>query len=181
MKTIFALALAAIFATEAAPAQGRMGFVNVQRVILEYEKTAAVTEQLEKELQARSGELRQERAKIQVMKEGLDLFETGSIEQLQEMKKIRLLEVEAELQEKNVQILLEQRLVAHTKKVYQELLKEVEIMARERSLQVVFMVNAREIEGMTRDQVGSNILVRPILWFDPQLDLTSELIQRLNR
>ena len=67
------------------------------------------------------------------------------------------------------------------KKVYKEVRREAEAVARARNLKAVFMVADAKISGRTRDQVSSEILVRSVLWFDPSLDLTAELLRRLNK
>jgi Skp family chaperone for outer membrane proteins len=90
-------------------------------------------------------------------------------------------QVDIELSEKSAIIQLEQDLVNHMKKVYKEVRREVEAVARERNLKAVFMVADAKISGRTREQVSSEILVRSVLWFDPSLDLTAELLRRLNK
>jgi Skp family chaperone for outer membrane proteins len=95
--------------------------------------------------------------------------------------------VEIELSERTNLFQRELDLVEHMKKVYQEICREAEAVARSRNLKAVFMIRGSkvegrtQIEGRTQSEVNTEILVRTVLWSDPALDLTSEILQRLNR
>ena len=57
----------------------------------------------------------------------------------------------------------------------------VAALASERKLTAVFMYQKKEISGTSRESVESSIVVRPVLWHEPSLDLTAEIIRRLNK
>jgi Skp family chaperone for outer membrane proteins len=179
MRTVLLWVLLGLLATTGAWSQN-LGFVDVQRVIFEYKKTRDITESLEKKMQAHLERVRQQKASIRAKKENAEVLQGNSLQQLQALKEIKLDEVELDLQQKNVSYRLEQEIVDHMKKVYAEILREVESLARDRNLTAVFMVSTEELGGRTRAEVSSNILVHPVLWFDPHQDLTTEIIQRLN-
>lgn len=182
MTRLFIILALAILLGPVAPAQG-LGWIDVQKVIFEYKKTREIQDQLEKRVAAHGAEVRQEQERIKAMVESLDLpgSDDDPLDRLRNERKIRLAQVDLEIKEKNVRYQLEQDLVTHMKKVYKEVLREAEAIARDRRLTVVYMINKGDVDGRTREEVSSNILVRPILYIDPSLDLTAEVLQRLNR
>ena len=183
-----ALFLAVVVAAAPVAAQGSsIGFVDVQKVIFDYKKTTEITKTLENRIRQEQSVLRQKKEALRQKIEQLsdpDATEEKNAALLRRARikrDIALERVDIELSEKSALIRLEQDLVAHMKKVYKEVRREAEAVARDRNLKAVFMVADAKISGRTRDQVSSEILVRSVLWFDPSLDLTAELLRRLNK
>jgi len=182
--------LAALWGTPAPAGQApvlEIGFVDVERVIQEYKKTREITRELDKRISEEKRLLAARKEALRHKMDALDALELEAddldamVKGIQLKKEIALETVDIELSEKHALIQLEQGLVLHIKKVYSEICREAEAMARERGLKAVFMVANSKIEGRTRSQVNSEILVRPVLWFDPSLDLSSAMILRLNK
>lgn len=185
MSRFLPFLVAALIPGALLPAQGLgVGSIDVQKVIFDYKKTREITEQLEKKLVTHAGTMRQEQSRIKGMMDSLEAM-TGATEdpldRLRSEKNIKLAQADLEVQEKNVRFQLEQELVVHMKKVYKEVLREAEAIAREKRLTIVFMLKTGDVDGRNREELSSNILVRPILYIDPAVDLTGEVIQRLNR
>ena len=183
-----ALFLAVISVSAPVSAQGpSIGFVDVQKVVFDYKKTTEITKTLENRIRQEQSVLRQKKEALRQKIEQLpdpDATEEKNAALLRRARikrDIALERVDIELSEKSALIQLEQDLVAHMKKVYKEVRREAEAVARDRNLKAVFMVADAKISGRTRDQVSSEILVRSVLWFDPSLDLTAELLRRLNK
>ena len=184
---MFRFMFAVLMLSQVASAQGlAIGFVDVQRVIFEYKKTTDITTTLEKRIRQERTLVAQRKEALRTRMEALDDLRPEQsndalLKRVRIEKEIALERVEIELSEKNALIQLEQDLVEHMKKVYKEVRREAEAVARDRSLKAVFMSADDKINGRTRNEVSSEILVRPVLWFDSSLDLTSEILQRLNR
>lgn len=183
-----ALLLAVLVAAAPVSAQGpSIGFVDVQKVIFDYKKTKEITKTLENRIRQEQGIVRQRKDALREKMRRLDDPDTSDeknvalLKRARQQRDIELERVDIELSEKSALIQLEQDLVEHMKKVYKEVRREAEAIARDRRLKAVFMVADGKIGGQTRDQVSSEILVRSVLWFDPSLDLTAELLQRLNK
>lgn len=178
-----ALAALALFVLVTGVSAQQMGWVDVQKVVNEYKKTKDLTDQLEKRMAAHLASMAQEKQRIQALAESADASgaDADPVKVLRDRRDIKLGEVGLEIMEAKARFLLQQDVVAHVKKVYAEVLREAEAIARERRLSVVFMVKGGELEGRTRDEVMSNVLIRPILFIDKTLDLTDEVIQRINR
>lgn len=168
-------------------AQGlSIGFVDVQKVIFEYKKTTEITRTLENRIRQERAIVKQKKAALRLKIEErqmapVDEKNAGVLERAKFDRDIRLAQIDIELSEKSAIIQLEQDLVEHMKKVYKEVRREAQAIALDRGLKAVFMVADDKISGRTRDEVSSEILVRPVLWFDPSHDLTAELLQRLNK
>jgi Skp family chaperone for outer membrane proteins len=165
------------------------GFVDVDRAIDEYKKTKDILDTLTKKVEQERQLVRQKKRALQEKMDALESLETepgmdraaAVLEQLKRTREIKLQQVEIELSERTSLFQREQDMVEHMKKVDQEICREAEAVARSRNLKVVFLTKDAKIEGRTRSEVNTEILVRPVLWSDPALDLTSEILQRLNR
>ena len=183
MRRILIAAVVALFLTvEAAPAQNfPVGFVDVQKVFADYKKAKELQDQLAKDFEQAQNAQRLQREKVSALKEGLDIYVPGTKEYLDQVKKIRLAEVEIELNEQVVKLDLQVRWAESLRKIYAEIQREVKAAAEEKGLKLVLRYQAADIKARTKDDVMNNILVRPVLYFDPTADLTNELLARLNK
>lgn len=162
--------------------------IDVEEVILQYKKTREITESLEKRIQAEMEIVRQSRRALQEKYAALELtpFDEGNpeslLERLKREKELALEEVDIENREKSQRLLREREIVDHMKKVYAEVLKEIEIYAASQGgIGIVLLVNSRPIEANSRNGVSSEILIKQVVWRDLSLDITAEIVRRLNR
>lgn len=176
--------IAALFLTIACAtmvsAQG-VGFVDVERVVLEYKKTADITTQLEARLKQNSEQVRTKRQALLQKVEALELSDPPALERLQKERDLALEKVEIELQEKGALLQQERELVEHLKKVYKVVQREVAAIGASKGLSAVYLISRDELGGRTRSDVWAGIQLRNVLWHDEKLDLTAEVVQRLNR
>jgi Skp family chaperone for outer membrane proteins len=177
----FLLAAAASLLALAAPAQQQFGFVDVQEVFKKYAKAKELQDQLEKDFEQMKVAQRREKEKVAAMRESVDVFVAGTKEHLDMLRKIRLAEVEIELNEQVVRLELQVKWAEALRRIYKDVLVEVKAMAEEKGLKGVFMYQSSEIAARNRDDVMNNILVRPVLYFDPASDITADLVTRLNK
>jgi Skp family chaperone for outer membrane proteins len=165
----------------------KMAFIDVEAVILNYKKTNEITAALEKRVQAEMEFLRQGRRAIQERYAALELEQfdesdpASLLQRLKREKEIVLAEVDLENRDKSQRQLREREIVEHMKKVYVEVVKEVEIYCSSQGISAAFLVNGRPIEANTRNGVSSEILIKQIVWRDPALDITDQIVRRLNR
>ncbi len=161
-----------------------MGFVDVQRVLLEYKKTAEISEALDKRIAQARNEIRNEREKLKAMMDDLESsalrLSDEPLKRLEDEKKIALARIQLEIREKNYLFELERDLVDHMKKVFEEVRRYAEVISNERRLGAVFLVNTNDLEGRTREELTRAMVLRQVLYHDPALDLTSEIVKRLN-
>lgn len=175
----------------AAPAtaqSSKIGFIDVERVILSYEKTAELTNQLEARLTEEEKKIKAQVAAInedlRKLKEEEEVDIEDRVAMLARFQKERDLaerKAKVEVQRTLVLAQLEQDLVNHMKKVYEELVRTTEVVARARGLEVVLMVRGKKgVEGASREAVKTNILVRSVVWHEEALDITDAVLESLN-
>ncbi|MSR74711.1 MAG: OmpH family outer membrane protein [Planctomycetes bacterium] len=161
-------------------AQG-VAFVNIERVVLEYKKTADITTQLENRLKQNTEQVRLKRQGLQQKLEALELSDAPALDRLQKERDLAIERVEIDLQEKGALLQQERELVEHLKKVYKEVQREVAAIGASKGLSAVLLLSNEELGGRTRNDVWAGIQLRSVLWRDEKLDLTAEVVQRLNR
>jgi Skp family chaperone for outer membrane proteins len=159
-----------------------VGFVDVQQVFAQYKKASELQDQLKKDFDQMMTAQRREKEKITAMKDASEgMFVEGSKEWLDQLKKIRLAEIELELNQRTIAFGIEDKWAEVLRKVYADVKREVKAVAEEKGYKLVLMIQSTEVTAKKRDDVMNNILVRPVLYFDPSSDLTGETLARLNK
>lgn len=67
------------------------------------------------------------------------------------------------------------------KKTYQQILEAVSQIAGERGIDLVVYAQEPKVEGETLKDMRENILQRKVIWSAKQIDITDQVLQRLNR
>ena len=167
----------------------KIAFLDVEKVIQDYNLTREISERLGKRLAQERELLNQQKAKLQTEVEALkdEKFErddpASMLQRLKRERDLRLKQVELDNNSKKMAVIREKEIVDHTKKVYAQILREVESYAGEHpELSAVFLLTKRSFEEtVRRDEVISDILIRGVLWHDHKLDITNAIVNRLNR
>jgi Skp family chaperone for outer membrane proteins len=165
----------------ALPAQIPIGFVDVERCLKEYKKAAEQREQMTTEIQEKMRSLQEEKRKIDALKENIDLYTPGSQEWLDLQKRIRLQAAQVELDGQALDFQFERKLAELITKLYDDVRREVKAVAEAKGLKLVMMYVSSSPKGRNKSEVESNILVRPVLYFEPGADITAEVVSRLNK
>jgi Skp family chaperone for outer membrane proteins len=166
--------------TASAKAQ-TIGLVDVERCMKEYKKADEQRTQLNAELNAKLNSLREEKRKIDALRDNLDLYVEGSKEWLDAQKKIKLGAAQIELDGQAIQIELSQKIAELIGKLYEDIRREIKSVAEAKGIKLVLMHIPSMPKGRNESEVTNNIMVRPVLFFDPNLDLTAEVVKNLNK
>jgi Skp family chaperone for outer membrane proteins len=180
MKRFFILISIFAMLAPALSAQG-IGCCDVERCISEYKKAKDQREALSNEIKDKLRGLQEERRKIEALKEQVDLFTPGSNEWLDLQKKIRLGGAQIELDAQFLELQYERKLAELIAKLYDDVRREIKAVAETKGLKLVLMYVASAPQGRNDKEVTNNIMVRPVLYFDPAADLTAEVVSRLNK
>jgi Skp family chaperone for outer membrane proteins len=180
-RLLIGVLAAALTAVPSNAQQFPVGFVDVQKVFDGYKKASEAQERLKADLDQAAAAMKREKEKIVALKDGLDLYVAGTKEHLDQLKKIRMAELEVELTQQVVTLDLQVKLAETLKKIYADVQKEVKALAEEKGLKLVLMYQASELKARNRDDAMNNILIRPVLYYDPAADLTGDLLARLNK
>ncbi|MEY2741654.1 MAG: hypothetical protein RIS21_22 [Planctomycetota bacterium] len=177
----FAVLCLVAFTTLSASLEAQIGFIDFQKCFEEYKKADAQIKEQEKLLEAEKAKIRIAEGKIVSMRDNLDLLTDGSPDQLDLKKKIEVAKVDLSIDKELIAMNYQRMLVELLKKVYDDIRREVKAVAQEKGLKMVLLHTSGEIGGRTRQEVINNILVRPVFYFDPSLDITAEVVARLNK
>jgi Skp family chaperone for outer membrane proteins len=181
MKRLITLFLALPLLAWALPAQATIGCVDVERCLSEYNKAKEQRKQLKDEIDEKVRGLAEERRKIEALKDTVDLYIEGSKEWLDLMKKIELGMATIKLESRAFEIQYAQRLAEIITKLYEDVRREIKNVAEAKGMKMVLMYVSSMPKGRTETDVTNNIMVRPVLYHDPSADITTEVVNRLNK
>jgi Skp family chaperone for outer membrane proteins len=181
MKRLMILLAALPIFASAVKAQNVVGCVDVERCISEYKKAKEQRATLKTEIEEKLRGLQEEKRKIEALKEQVDLFVPGSSEWLEFQKKIRLGAATIELEGQAFEFQYERKLAEMITKLYEDVRREIKNVAEAKGLKLVLMYVNTMPKGRNENDVTNNIMVRPVLYFDPGTDITAEVVSRLNK
>lgn len=182
--TRFAAAVCAVLllaAAATAQTGPKFGFIDIEKIINEYQKTKTIAEELRKESDQALASLQAQRDRIRSMEGGLDLYEEGTKEWLELAKQVKVKQAELELDMKSIRVLFDRKLADYIRKIYVDILEVVKDFSRTEGYAAIFMYSEREPAGRTEREVINSIVVRPVVYRDPNLDVTQKILARLNK
>jgi Skp family chaperone for outer membrane proteins len=181
MKSLLMLLAGVLAFSPSLRAQTPIGFVDVERCLKEYKKAEEQRKQLKAELDDGIRAIQEEKRKVEALKDQMDLYTAGSDEWLALAKKIKLSAAQIELNQQELQFKVQARLAELIAKLYADVKREVKNVAEAKKLKLILMYVASEPKGSNDTEVTNNIMVRPVMYFDPSSDITAEVIDRLNK
>jgi Skp family chaperone for outer membrane proteins len=181
MKRLIILLAAVPILASALKAQSVVGVVDVERCISEYKKAKDQRAALKAEIDEKLNGLREEKRKIEALKDSADIWTAGSNEWLDLQKKIKLGEATIELEGQAFQYQYERKLAEMITKLYEDVKREIKNVAETKGLKLVLMYVNSAPKGRNDSEVTNNIMVRPVMYFDPNSDITAEVVNRLNK
>ncbi len=158
-----------------------IGVLSIRKVFTECKRNAAYREEAEKEQQRIASELEKLSKEIDAARAGLDTLKPGSsdhVKQLEElMEKQAKFEAQQEFQ-KHYLTLKDQR---WTTQLYQEILKVIPEIAKEKGLDVVIEDSDVDLEDASANELMLTIRTHKLLYSDGCVDLTDEVIDKLDK
>jgi|GEM_PF-3548104 len=159
----------------------KIGFADIKKIIDEYKRTQTLEEKIDREREKKSDEIQKKKTKLDEIKDELKMLAKGSLVFFKKTKEGRRLEMEINLMEDELKIDLQRRLLWATKQIYEDISMKIEDFAREKGYMVIFKVEKGEIESESKAELILKINSRSVLYYDPSLDVSQEIIDRLNR
>jgi len=158
-----------------------LGYVDMERLVNEFDKNSKLTEQLKTELGAVMQRLEENKKKIQLQKEELALFTKGSAKYEQALHEIRRAEAMFEADQDWEFRQIENRRVLGWKELYGDIKKAVAEVAEAKGLEAVFVMNGSLPDGKNNDEIVAQIMLRQVAYMHPSFDLTVDVLRVLNR
>jgi Skp family chaperone for outer membrane proteins len=158
-----------------------IGFVQLERVINEYDKNAELSRRLTEELDARRAELEKDKERIEMKKEELQLLARDSQKYRDSLLEIQVEEFRLEARLKDLQRSLDSKKIEGWKELFRDISKAAESIAKQKGLRALLVVNRGELAGTNDQDIMSQISLRQVLYADETLDVTDEVLEMLNR
>jgi Skp family chaperone for outer membrane proteins len=181
MKSLLILLAGLCAISLPARAQMLIGVVDVERCLKEYKKADDQRTQLKAEIDTRMRAVEEEKRKIAALRDNIELYVQGTKEWFEHAKKIELGAAQIKLDQQAIQIEFQQKLAELISKLYEDVRREIKSVAEARGMKLVLMNIASMPRGSNDTEVTNNIMVRPILYFDPNMDITADVVKNLNK
>jgi Skp family chaperone for outer membrane proteins len=140
---------------------------------------------LKKELKARVDKITAEGDKrgkeITKIQDTLEELKPGSKEYDVQLNKMTQLTIDRQAFLNYQDELAKRETFRYTKEVYQDVLDGIEKVAKERGVQLVLFKESPNLVSRTYDELLEQISRRKVLFSDPSLDITDDVLKRINR
>jgi Skp family chaperone for outer membrane proteins len=174
--------LLATLPTEAQVAGGQssVAVCDVVKVFREYNRANAMQKELEAQRKSMETQnLRRQKA-LKSMETALKGINPGTPKHAEELNKLRRAAIEHKvwLEMEQSQILTKHALLMRD--MYDSLRKTVAAIAKARRVTLVMQMDGASLTGRNSQEMMSQISSRKVIYAGPQIDITDELIQKLN-
>jgi len=181
-KAPVALVAAPASAPASAPAAAatRVGTCDIVYVFNNFQRAS----DLKKEFEARGRDLQSEAEKrrkaIETLASELQGLKEGSKEFDQRLSEMQRLDIEFEAWKKLQDAQLKRDHYRLTREMYDQLLKAVDGVAKERGFDLVIFNEPREIRSSSEEELLQQIAQRKVLYADGRIDITAAVLDRAN-
>ncbi len=166
----------------ASPSQagGMVGMIDMARIMKEHPQLKQVREKAKSDQTGLQNYAKQEQETLKNMVEQLREYNPGSTEykNLEVQITSRNAQLKAQCQLGQKDLVQAQAREFHT--VYSQMVREVEAVATQRGLIMVIQYNGSKINQENPDQVMME-MTKQVVWFNQNLDITDEVMSRINQ
>jgi Skp family chaperone for outer membrane proteins len=159
----------------------RLALLDVSRIFKAHTRFKLQMEEMKRDVQAAENKVRAERDEINKMgTEILPTFQKGT-QQYQEMEEQlanRQAKLAVDVQRQKNDFLQREAMIYNN--VYQEIWQETDYFCRANGIDMVFRFNGEPVDVQRPDSVLTYIN-KPVVWYDPGLDITEAIMRGVNR
>jgi Skp family chaperone for outer membrane proteins len=159
----------------------RLALIDISRIFKAHTRFKQQMEEMKRDVQAAENKVRQERDEIsKLVTDVLPTFQKGT-QQYSEMEE-QLADRQAKLavtvnRQKN-EFLQREATIYHN--VYQEIWQATDYFCRQNSIDMVLRFNGEPVDVQRPDSVLT-FINKPVVWYDPGLDITEAILRDVNR
>ena len=173
--------LGRVTAQSTAPAgPARAAVCNIDQVLMNYQRAKDLNAQLDKEMTGRTNEDTAREKAIEAARMEEEALAEGSPAReakLAEYEKL-VLDRKSWREYESAKVLRQQQVMAE--KMYREILQAVQAEAQAKGYQLVLYRDDIELKSESRAELFSKIALRKVLYNDPALDITDDVLRRMN-
>ena len=156
-----------------------IAFVNMETLVDKHPSTKARQDQIRAQLTSRLESLQATRDSMITMRQELDLWVEGSEEYLSIISKIRMTEASLEFERQIIQAEFQVAITNAMREIYERCRSAVAEVAKDEGISVVAMFSDKPLQGMTQAELAGDILTRPFVYHNPELDITAKVMAKI--
>ncbi len=181
MITLLGMMMGLVAAAQTGAAEPKVAVVNVPAVSDGYERTGDLEQEFEvlrvrfnEERNRRAEEIRKKREQVVAQ------FKPGSEDFFKRQEEIMVLEARLKSFEQSEGLKLQVQIATSLRTLFEDIKRMVSIVATERGFDVVLAAEQLPAEIPDANALKKQILMQKVLYFNPRVDLTSEVAARLS-
>jgi len=158
----------------------KIGIVSIRKIFEKSEKNAEYQKRAEAEQDKILGELKKIDAEIKAAQAGLSTLVPGSVEYMAQVKEVLEKEGQIQAQKKFYEQQLSLKDQQWTEKLYQDILRVIAEVAKEKELGLVLEKDELEVPSLSVQQLMTSIRTNKILYSGGCVDISDEVISQLD-
>lgn len=180
--TSYLAAIVTLLVAQASLGQANIAVVNIPAASERYQKTADIESRIEQ----RRKELRRERdERRDALERGAralqEDFRPGTDEYAKRERELAQTQWELQYFEESESKIIEREMAAAMLEIYNDIRAAVKVIAQQRGLDLVMAADPDpEQQAETTSQVRQQIVLQKVVYFSAELDITQEVVDRLN-
>ena len=160
-----------------------VGVVDIEKLFNQFKQTQDLDAILQERGQALAAEGKQKQATLNQAQAGLDAFHPNSPEGIRQQHKIVRLDLELRAFFAILKQDTDRERLNWTANTYTKLIAAVQVVAARHNIDVVLGTSEppKQLQGRDLASLRREIILRPVVWHAPQIDLTDEVLAAANR
>jgi Skp family chaperone for outer membrane proteins len=160
---------------------GALAVIDISRIFKSHTRFKLQMEELKRDVQAAETKVRQEREEItKLATEVLPTFQKGTQQysEMEEQIADRQAKLAVAMNRQKSEFMQREATIYHN--VYQEIWQAADYFCRQNKIDMVLRFNGDPVDVQRPDSVMAHI-TKQVVWFDPGLDITPQILQDVNR
>ena len=159
----------------------RLALIDITRIFKTHARFKQMMEDMKRDVQAAEARVKAERLAIdKLIQEALPALNKGTKDyaDMEEQIANRQAKLAVDVNRQKGEFLQRESMIYH--QVYQEILQATDYFCKQRGIDMVLRFNGEPVDVQRPDSV-LNFINRPVVWYDPGLDITDLILQDVNR
>ncbi len=161
--------------------QTRMATVDIVQIFNDYQQTRDLNDALAQAGENLKKQIQEKRKVLETKRTELEAFAQESPDFQKRFDELMKQDIEFTTWGQYMQARVEAEHRVWLKRTYQQILDSIRQLADERGVDLVLYREYPEIDGESLEAMRDNIRRRKLLWSSNQVDMTEQVLQRLNR
>lgn len=175
-----ALAQVAAPAVPAAPAAVRVAVCNTSAVFGQYQKTKDLEVQRTERLRKLQEESQARQKRVEAIKLRMEGLKKDSPQYDTELNNMQKESIDLKSWVDFQQALIEREYFRLNKELYEEVLRAIEVVAKEKDIHLVLDRQSKKLESERPEELFRQMETRKVLYWNESLDITEAALARLN-